>query len=125
VIRRPIFVASALALLMALAGPASAGNSFDSTVTIKYFGSTKRVSYFSGKVKSPRAACLDARKVTLYKQAKATTDPKKVGSFLTAGDGGWSVEATAVARFYFAKVKAAEIPAGTCKGDQSKKLEFN
>jgi hypothetical protein len=123
--RRSICAAFALALLMALAGPASAGNSFESTVTIKYYGSTKRVSYFSGKVKSPRAACLDARKVTLYKQAKATTDPKKVGSFTTAGDGGWSVAATAVARFYFAKVKDAEIPAGVCKGDRSKTLEFN
>ena len=55
-------------------------------------------------------------------------DPKKVGT-TTSGTSGtrgfWSIEHTPVSPIYFAKLKAAEIPDGTCLGDRSWNLHFS
>jgi hypothetical protein len=119
---RRTLAASALVALAVLAVPAAAGQTFNSKVTIE-FNPSKRVSSFSGEVKSSKPACVDERVVALFRQRKATSKPKRVGSDEADAGGVWGIEHTPVpSKFYFAKIKPVDIPGGECKGDTSPKL---
>lgn len=113
----------AAVLLAVLAAPAAAGQTFNSKVTIE-FNPSKRVSFFSGKVKSNEPGCVTARVVALYKQRKARSKPKRVGSDEANVEGVWGVEHTpAPSKIYFAKIRTVGLPGGVkCKGDTSPKL---
>ncbi len=111
-------------LATGLAAPAPAGEAYGSKVTIG-FNPGKRVDFFSGDVGSSEASCVQGRKVLLYKQRKAGSVPKQVGSDFADGGGLWSVEHAPNGRFFFAKVKEKTVPAGLCRDDRSPKLEFS
>ena len=119
---RHTLTTAALVALAVLAAPAAAGQTFNSKVTIE-FNPSKRVSFFSGKVKSNKPACVDERVVALYRQRTETSKPKRVGSDEASVDGTWGIEHTPVpSKIYFAKIKPVDIPGGECKRDTSPKL---
>jgi hypothetical protein len=127
-LRRSGSIAIVLFAAGALAAPAPAGQpKFASKVTIEFAGGewrAKRVDAFQGTVSSTKPACVPNRKVVLYRQKNANSEPKKVGSDRTDSDGNWGVEASPQGQFSFARVKREDIPAGRCLGDRSKKIEF-
>ena len=120
--------ALALVAAVAMAAPASAGQKFPTKVSIEYDDAMprveKRVSSFFGEVTSDRPACVEGRKVTLYRSKHRHSKPSKVGSFTTGTNGGWSVEETAEVGFYFARAKAKQIGAGLCEAKRSARLRF-
>lgn len=116
-----VVLAAAVALVASAAAPA--GQTFPSKVTIE-FSPAKRVSFFSGKVKSPEQGCTQ-RLVLLMKQRRQSSKPKRAGSDFTDPEGKWSVEESPNRRFYFAKVKPSGLPESSgCAPDSSPKLEF-
>jgi hypothetical protein len=120
-VRRTLATA-ALVALGVLTVPAAAGQTFNGKVTIE-FNPSKRVSFFSGKVKSNKPACVDERVVALFRQRTETSKPKRAGSDEASVDGTWGIEHTpAPSKVYFAKIKPIDMPGGECKGDTSPKL---
>jgi hypothetical protein len=85
------------------------------TVTIKAEGTD-----LSGKVKSPRAACKDGRKVIVFKQvgARGGGNDKRFASDTAETDGSWNTGNTGTAGRFYAKVR----PTGVCKGDTSRTI---
>ena len=124
----------AMLSVAALAALASAGQRFDSRVTIDFQAgeprsvpvAERRVDAFGGEVESNESACVESRKVILYKQKTRRSEPRKVGSDRAAATGQWGVEASPApnARFYFARIKEAATQGGPCEPDRSRKLEF-
>ena len=114
---------TALVALAVLVAPAVAGQTFNSRVTVE-FNPSKRVAFFSGKVKSSEPGCEIDRAVSLLKQRTPTSKPKRVGSDEANAEGIWNIEhSPAPERTYFAKIKPVGLPGGkACKGDVSPKL---
>ena len=110
-------------MLAVLAATAAASQVFNSKVTIE-FSPSKRVSFFSGMVKSPKSACEALRVVALYKQRKETSKPKRVGSDEASAEGQWEIQYAPVpSKIYFAKIRPVSLPGNIeCKGDTSPKL---
>ena len=79
------------------------------TVTIKAEGTD-----LSGKVKSPRAACKDDRKVIVFKQvgARGGGNDKRFASDTAESDGSWNTGNTGTAGRFYAKVR----PTGGVQG---------
>jgi hypothetical protein len=94
-----------------------------SHISIKSNGLT-----FSGKVTSPNAACVPARRVTLYR-----TNGNRLGSTRTGASGRWKITARGSAGIslghFYARVTArSEGTAGTiytCEPARSKTIPFH
>src|SRR3954452_14368907 len=115
--KRALLIATALALVV----PPSAGAATNSTVTIEDFVSGSP-SYMYGFVKSPKKACKNNRKVTLYyKDAGPDT---KVGSDKTEPGKGdsyvWKVKSKFIGGKYYAKI----VQEDGCEGDTSKVFDL-
>lgn len=121
--KRILIAVLALTALLPATSLGAASHSYKSKVTIEFVPG-KRVDAFGGEVKSSHDACIADRKVILYGQKKSQSKPVKVGSDVSRDDGFWGVEHTPEARFYFAKVKPADVPGGTCESAVSKTVEF-
>ncbi len=110
----------ALGRAAAVALPGSAGvaqastakSLADSTVTIKAEGVD-----LSGKVKSPRQACVTDRKVIVFKQigTRGGGDDQKFASDTASSDGSWSTGNTGTPGKFYAKVRKTTM----CKKDSS------
>jgi hypothetical protein len=93
-----------------------------SHITIKSHGLT-----FSGRVRSSNAACMNARKVTLYRKQSQV-----LGSATTNSVGSWRITASGSAgitlgRFYARVKKRSEGTAGTiylCRAATSKTIPY-
>lgn len=94
-----------------------------SHISIKSNGLT-----FSGKVTSPNAACVRARRVTLYR-----TNGNRLGSTRTGREGRWKITARGSAgitlgRFYAKVSRRSEGTAGTiyiCRAARSKTIPYH
>ena len=84
----------------------------DSTVTIRAEGVD-----LSGKVKSPRQACVTDRKVIVFKQigTRGGGDDQKFASDTASSDGSWSTGNTGTPGKFYAKVRKTTM----CKKDSS------
>jgi hypothetical protein len=100
-------------------GVAFGGTRFDTKLTISY--SRASGGHFSGKIKSPKSACLAGRKVTVYRK-KHGRDPA-IGSDTSSRKGRWKVNrARRVATGnYYAKTPPFHLGsgAGTCTAAKS------
>jgi hypothetical protein len=114
---RKILIAGSVAFAVAL--PASAAHAAhsaralaDTTVTIKAEGVD-----LSGKVKSPKQACITDRKVILMKQVgtRGGGDDIKFASDTASSDGSWSTGNTGTPGKFYAKVRRTSL----CKKDSS------
>jgi hypothetical protein len=110
-----VAVAAAVAVTMSGTSLAQASPSrakATTTVTIKAEGVD-----LSGKVKSPRQACITDRKVILVKQigARGGGDDINFASDTASSDGSWSTGTTGTAGRFYSKVK----PTAQCQGDTS------
>jgi hypothetical protein len=110
-------MAAGVAVAVTLSGPSFAQAAPSrakaaTTVTIKAEGVD-----LSGKVKSPRQACVTDRKVILIKQigTRGGGDDIKFASDTASSDGSWSTGTTGTAGKFYAKVKATT----RCQGDTS------
>jgi hypothetical protein len=127
--RRTLKVAALAVSLPALSGlsaltsaEATKTVSITSRVTIKSNGLT-----FSGGVSASNAACMSARKVTLYR-----TQSQLLGSTTTNASGGWKITASGSAgitlgRFYATVKQRSDGTAGTiyvCKAARSKTIAY-
>jgi hypothetical protein len=107
----------AIAVLAGAAGagaqPAARGGKAKSTVTI-----SSRVPAFSGKVKSPSAACVSGRRVQLYRRSGG--DSQRLGADRTNSGGRWEVGVDPLqAGAYYAKVKPRSGGSVACRGARS------
>lgn len=137
--RRLIWAGLCFCLLAgALSAPATAGETIPTRLTIHYYpgepkspGQPKRVAAIGGLVKGDSHEadpCFGDRKVVLYRKARPNAGPKKVETAISASVGSfgtWSIEHTPVSPIYFAKLKAVDVPEGTCGGDTSKELHIS
>ncbi len=81
----------------ALAGPAAAGKSYESTIKI-----SDKFPAFHGKVKSKADVCVSDRKVRLFKEKNG--DDKVLGKTRTNMKGKWKIRKTEKPGVYYAKV---------------------
>jgi hypothetical protein len=114
-----VLLAGAFAIAVALpvsAGTAQAAHTAkalaDTTVTIKAEGVD-----LSGKVKSPKQACITDRKVIVMKQVgtRGGGDDMSFASDTASSDGSWSTGNTGTPGKFYAKVKRTS----QCKKDSS------
>jgi hypothetical protein len=103
------------AALLAVPGTASGQSALAparSTVTIKAEGTD-----LSGTLSSPRAACVENRKVIVIKQigARGGGDDQSFASDTASADGSWNTGNTGTPGKFYAKVKKTT----RCKGDTS------
>ncbi|MGN6557936.1 MAG: hypothetical protein ACTHLH_07970 [Solirubrobacterales bacterium] len=86
---------------------------------------------FAGRVTASNHACVEQRKVVLYRVIENGPD-QALGHDITGGNGRWSVEVSGFAGIslshFYAKVKRrSEGAAGTiyvCQGDRSRTIEL-
>ncbi len=104
-----VLLAPGIAMGQQAAAPAK------STVTIKAEGTD-----LSGTLSSPRASCVDGRKVLVIKQIgkRGGGDDKRFASDTADSDGDWNTGNTGTPGKFYAKVKATS----ACKGDTSKTI---
>ena len=117
--KRPISLALLVAMLaLSVSGVALGSAKYRTDLTIGY--SPASGGSFSGKVKSPRKACVAGRAVSVYR-SKAGKDPA-IGSATSTGGGKWFVNpaANVAAGDYYATTRAHKLAAGagTCTAAQ-------
>ena len=115
---RSIALACLAIMITCLAGVALAVTSFDTSLTISF--SRASGGQFSGRVKSPKHACIVDRKVTVYRK-RSGRDPA-VGSDRSNAKGRWRVNPARVAAGnYYAKTAAIQLQsgAGRCSAARS------
>lgn len=107
-----LLTGAALLAVPATAAGQSALAPARSTVTIKAEGTD-----LSGTLKSPRAACVENRKVIVIKQvgARGGGNDQSFASDTADADGSWNTGNTGTPGRFYAKVKKTT----RCKGDTS------
>ncbi len=118
--KRPISLALLVAMLtLCVSGVALGSAKYSTKLTLSY--SPASGGHFSGKVKSPRSACVAGRAVTVYR-SKAGKDPA-IGSATSAGSGKWRVNpaGSVAAGDYYARTPGVKLAAGggTCTAAKS------
>ncbi len=110
-----LLTSAALLAAPALASAQPAAARAKSTVTIKAEGVD-----LSGTLSSPRASCVDGRKVIVIKQVgtRGGGNDKVIASDTASADGSWNTGNTGIEGRFYAKVKKT----ATCGGDISKTI---
>jgi hypothetical protein len=127
--RRAAIALVAVAVVLALAAAALATRTvrIPSKVSIK----NHHGLHFVGRVTSPNHACVEDRKVVLFRVIDNGPD-QALGSDRTGANGNWSIEPSGFAGIslshFYARVKRrSEGTAGTiyvCRGDRSRTIGF-
>ena len=116
--RRLAALIAAGTLVLSSAGVAAAqSTSFKTSLTINFSNSGS--DSFSGRVKSPKSACIRQRKVSVYR--KRSGSDQKIGADSSSASGRWRVKVGGNARRgdYYAKTKRATLSSGTCQAARS------
>ncbi|MGN6256865.1 MAG: hypothetical protein ACTHN3_03815 [Solirubrobacterales bacterium] len=123
---------AALLILAALAVAAGAGATRTVRIPSKVSIANHHGLHFVGRVTSSNHACVEQRKVVLYRVIENGPD-QALGHDVTGSDGSWSVEVSGFAGIslshFYAKVKRrSEGTAGTiyvCQGDRSRTIKLS
>jgi hypothetical protein len=118
------FGAGILIVVLSIPAPASSGGRADTTVKFKSvdYQEIEGTYTFSGTISSPAKACVEGRKVIVYREGGI--DDTRLGADRAGKDGArwrWQVSASGplMASSYYARAK----PTDECRGDKSETYE--